>query len=107
MATDIFARFLHECLVIEEDTDDGMDLDTLYGLYISWCGLAGVEREPEQDFLSSIRQHHLRWGRREGSWVLAGLKMVGPAARDYVVCSAAPLYAAGTADLADLSNEAA
>ena len=107
MATDTFARFLHECLVIEEDTDDGLDLDTLYGLYISWCGMASVEREPEQAFLSSLRRHHLRWGRYEGRWILVGLRMIGPAARDYVMCSAAPLPANGKADLSELTGAAA
>lgn len=90
MATDNFARFIQESLVIEEDTDEGMDLDTLYGLYISWCRVSGVAREPENRFLASLRRHRLRWRRQENGWVLVGLRMVGPAARDYVLCSATP-----------------
>jgi hypothetical protein len=44
VAIDNLARFISECLVIEEDTDEGMDLDTLYGLYISWCCLENVRK---------------------------------------------------------------
>ncbi|MFF1830818.1 hypothetical protein [Paenarthrobacter sp. NPDC058040] len=104
MATDTFARFIQETLVIEEDTDEGMDLDTLYGLYISWCRISDVPREPEGRFLSTLRRHRLRWGHDEGGWVLVGLRMVGPAARDYVVSSAVPCRT-GNADDWELSVE--
>ncbi|MFJ4030319.1 hypothetical protein ACIPWF_23340 [Paenarthrobacter sp. NPDC089989] len=87
MATDNFARFIQESLIIEEDTDEGMDIDTLYGLYISWCRIADVAREPETRFLFTLRRHGLRWGRHDGGWVLVGLRMMGPAARDYVMSS--------------------
>lgn len=104
MATDTFARFIQESLVIEEDTDEGMDLDTLYGLYISWCRISGVLTESESRFLSTLRRHRLRWGHHESGWVLVGLRMVGPAARDYVICSAAP-YRTGSDDTWELPVE--
>ncbi|MFK0006319.1 hypothetical protein ACIQTZ_04640 [Paenarthrobacter sp. NPDC090520] len=104
MATDNFARFIQESLVIEEDTDDGMDIDTLYGLYISWCRITDIAREPETRFLSTVRRHRLRWGRQDGGWVLVGLRMIGPAARDYVT-SGAVLSHAGNDEVWELPLE--
>jgi hypothetical protein len=107
MATDNFARFLQECLVVEEDTEEGLDLDTLYGLYISWCRLENLERIPERAFGSMLRRHHLHWGRYEGNWVLVGLRMVGPAARDYVLSGSAPMRSIGAPEFLEVPNAVA
>jgi hypothetical protein len=107
MATDNFARFLQECLVVEEDTEEGLDLDSLYGLYISWCQLESVGRASERAFGAMLRRHHLHWGRYDGNWVLVGLRMVGPAARDYVLAGSASMRPIGAPEFLEVPDAVA
>ena len=107
VATDDFELFIQDCLVIEEDAEEGLSLDALYGLYLSWSRLTGHDRLPEGSFVSSLHRHRLHWGRRQGRWVVVGLRMVGPAARDYVLCSAGPWNGIDDKEAAETPSEAA
>ncbi|WP_347108879.1 hypothetical protein AAHB33_18870 [Paenarthrobacter sp. S56] len=84
MTRDDFFRFMQESLVFEDDTDEGLDSESLYGLYVSWCHVARIRPEPEGSFSSACkRQGALRRRRHHGAYT--GLRMVGPAARDYAM----------------------
>lgn len=77
-------RFLEDSVVVEEDTDDGLGLETLYGLYISWCHLQGETPAPEGPFRDALHRQGLQLCEDDpGSY--AGVKMIGPAARDFAL----------------------
>ena len=80
MATSHFTTFLEEATVPEFDTDSPLSADCLYGLYVSWCVLHGTEPEPDFTFRAAMHcrcvdVHDCR------------LRMVGPAAADYILSS--------------------
>ncbi|MCU1515836.1 MAG: hypothetical protein JWQ75_557 [Pseudarthrobacter sp.] len=80
MATSHFQQFLEEATIAEPDTDCPLTADCLYGLYISWCILHGLEAKPDVTFRAGMHRcgvdvHNSR------------LRMVGPAAADYILSS--------------------
>jgi hypothetical protein len=80
MAASHFSTFLAEATVPEFDTDCPMSADCLYGLYVSWCFLNGLEAKPDVTFRAAMHRagvdiHDSR------------LRMVGPAAADYILSS--------------------
>ncbi len=79
--------FLRECVIYEEDSEQGLDLEALYGLYISWCVLGNKVPIPESAFRTSVRLNGVKHNKREGIRYYPGLRMIGDAARDYVLNS--------------------
>ncbi|GAA2870813.1 hypothetical protein [Paenarthrobacter ilicis] len=78
--------FLSESVVFEDDTDKGLDFDTLYGLYISWCVLGRKVPIPDSAFKTALTLEGLKPEKDPtGQRVYVGMTMVGAAARDYVV----------------------
>ncbi|MFM9432004.1 hypothetical protein [Arthrobacter sp. MP_2.3] len=80
--------FLNECLAADPD-GDGLSVEELYGLYLSWCGLEGVAPVGGRAFragLCAANVHIENRGRR-----CPGLRMTGPAACDYLVHRELPL----------------
>jgi hypothetical protein len=80
MATSHFDQFLDQATIAEFDTDCPLSADCLYGLYISWCILHGLEAKPDVIFRAAMHRcgvdvHDSR------------LRMVGPAATDYILSS--------------------
>jgi hypothetical protein len=80
MAASHFTKFLDEATVLEFDTDCPMSADCLYGLYVSWCLLCGTKAELDVTFRAAMHRagidvHDCR------------LRMVGPAAADYILSS--------------------
>jgi hypothetical protein len=80
MAASHFTKFLDEATIPEFDTDCPMSADCLYGLYVSWCLLYGMEAEPDVTFRAAMHRagvdvHDCR------------LRMAGPAAADYILSS--------------------
>ncbi|MDQ0867956.1 hypothetical protein QFZ70_000429 [Arthrobacter sp. V1I9] len=80
MAASHFTKFLDEATVPEFGTDCPMSADCLYGLYVSWCLLYGMEAELDVTFRAAMHR--------------AGIdvhdcrpRMVGPAAADYILSS--------------------
>jgi hypothetical protein len=70
---------------------DGLSMDELYGLYLSWCGLKGFKRVRDRAFRAAVRAANIRpahCGSRR-----PGLMMSGPAARDYLLHRELPLLA--------------
>ncbi len=84
MTRDDLTHFIQESLVFEDDTDDALDAESLYGLYVSWCHINRTRPEPEESF-SSARKRQGRLRRRRHHGAYTGLRMLGPAARDYVM----------------------
>ncbi|HKU35515.1 MAG TPA: hypothetical protein VJP90_08195 [Paenarthrobacter sp.] len=84
--------FLRECVVYEEDSEEGLDLEALYGLYISWCVLGSKVPIPDSAFITSVRINGVKHHKREGTRFYPGLRMVGDAARDYVLNSVPAAY---------------
>ena len=79
--------FLTEC--VAADPDGGLSVEELYGLYLSWCGLAGFAPVGGSAFGAGLRAANVRIenrGRR-----CPGLRMTGPAACDYLVHRELPL----------------
>lgn len=80
MASSHFNQFLAEATVPESDTDCPLSADCLYGLYTSWCILHSLEAKPDTAFRAAMQEcgidvHHSK------------LRMVGPAAADYILSS--------------------
>ncbi|MFK0009731.1 hypothetical protein ACIQTZ_22030 [Paenarthrobacter sp. NPDC090520] len=81
------SSFLADSVYFEEDTEEGLDSDALYGLYISWCRLGNKIPAPDSVFAADVQAAGLTFLDRDGIRVYPGLRMVGPAARDYVMNS--------------------
>ena len=80
MATSHFNQFLDEATIAELDTDCPLSADCLYGLYVSWCLLQGLEAKPDATFRAAMH--------RCGVDIYdSRLRMVGPAAMDYILAS--------------------
>ncbi|MFF2842242.1 hypothetical protein [Paenarthrobacter sp. NPDC057981] len=79
------SSFLRDSVVFEDDTEKGLDFDTLYGLYISWCVLGRKVPVPDSAFKTALTLHGLKPSKENGQRIYPGMAMVGPAARDYVV----------------------
>jgi len=80
MATSHFTKFLDEATVPDFDTDCPLSPDCLYGLYVSWCFLHGMIPQPDVTFRAAMH--------RAGVDVHdSRLRMVGPAAADYILSS--------------------
>jgi hypothetical protein len=78
MAHSQFDQFLTEATCPDHESGRTLDDDTLYGLYTSWCHLSQQEPQAEHVFWDAI-SHRVRPG--------ACLRMTGPAAADYIMCS--------------------
>lgn len=78
-----FDQFLHEATICEPDSGLMMKPDVLYGLYTSWCYLNLRAPQPEQAFWAAMR--------RRICLEANGLRMKGPAAADYILCSSPAL----------------
>lgn len=80
--------FLNECLAPDPD-GNGLAMEELYGLYLSWCGLEGFVPVDGKAFRAGLRAAKVRiehLGSR-----CPGLRMTGPAACDYLVHRELPL----------------
>ncbi|MFE4197067.1 hypothetical protein ACFRJ9_14470 [Paenarthrobacter sp. NPDC056912] len=82
-------NFLRETVAFEDDTDEGLDLDTLYGLYLSWCALGRKIPIPDSAFETGLQVAGCKRVRHNGVHIYRGLVMVGPAARDFAVTNTA------------------
>ncbi|MFE4196792.1 hypothetical protein ACFRJ9_13060 [Paenarthrobacter sp. NPDC056912] len=80
-------EFIRDCVVFEDDTEKGLDFDTVYGLYISWCVLGHKVPIPDAALKTALEREGLKPSKVQGRRIYAGMSMVGPAARDYVVNS--------------------
>ena len=80
--------FLNECVTADPD-GDGLSVEELYGLYLSWCGLEGVAPVGGRAFRAGLREANVpieHRGRR-----CPDLRMTGPAACDYLIHRELPL----------------
>ena len=80
MAPSHFTTFLAEATVPEFDTDCPLTADCLYGLYVSWCVLQGIDARPDVTFRAAMHC-------RDVDVNDSRLRMVGPAAADYILSS--------------------
>ncbi len=78
MAHSQFDQFLREATYPDQESDWTLDADTFYGLYTSWCYVSHRSPQPEHVFWTAMSQR-----------VNPGqcLRMKGPAAADYILCS--------------------
>jgi hypothetical protein len=79
MAETQFDQFLVEATTCEQGSGFSLDPDALYGLYTSWCHIAGTLPRTERIFWEAMRK---RISREPN-----GLRMKGPAAADYILAS--------------------
>ena len=56
--------FIRDCVVFEDDTEDGLDFDTFYGLYISWCVLGRKIPIPDSAFKTALELEGLNPSRK-------------------------------------------
>jgi len=82
-------QFFAECTCCEEDSD-GLGLDEVYGLYVSWCTLTGRVPASDRSFRAAVHHARVRTARHGRKQVCTGLAMAGPAATDYIVHSEVP-----------------
>jgi hypothetical protein len=80
LATSHFEQFLDEATVFDPSTDSTLGPDCLYGLYVSWAELHGLQPKSDQAFRAGMHRcgvdlHDIR------------LHMTGPAAADYILRS--------------------
>ncbi|HSN35497.1 MAG TPA: hypothetical protein VLT34_04045 [Arthrobacter sp.] len=88
MAKTPLEDFLNECVARDPD-GDGLSVEELYGLYLSWCGLVGSTPVRSKGFRAGLRTANIRPAGRGSP--CPGLKMTGPAACDYLVHRELPL----------------
>lgn len=81
-------EFVNDCIVRNQDAD-GLTLEELYGLYLSWCALRGSTPAPARTFRAGLRGANIQPEHRGG--LCRGLAMTGPAACDYIVHRELPL----------------
>lgn len=81
-------EFLKECVGPDPD-GDGLSVDELYGLYLSWCGLERSAPVGGRAFRAGLRAANVRIEHRGSR--CPGLRMTGPAAYDYLVHRDLPL----------------
>ncbi len=93
------SQFLRDSVVFEDDTEKGLDFDTLYGLYISWCVLGRKVPIPDSALKTALALEGLKQVKENGQRVYPGMSMVGAAARDYVVNSV-PMWTETATDIA-------
>ncbi|MET3903202.1 hypothetical protein [Paenarthrobacter sp. 4246] len=102
------SSFVRDCVVFEDDTENGLDFDTFYGLYISWCVLGRKIPIPDSAFKTALELEGFRPIKVNGRRIYPGMSMVGAAARDYVVNSV-PLWSESETTvpvLSDIAEEA-
>ena len=80
--------FLNECVAPDPD-GDGLSMEELYGLYLSWCGLEGLTPVRTRAFRAGLRAANI--GAEHHGSRCPGLRMAGPAACDYLVHRELPL----------------
>lgn len=80
--------FLKECVAPDPD-GDGLSMDELYGLYLSWCGLEMFPPVRGRAFRAGLRAANIRPDHRGSR--CPGLMMIAPAACDYLVHRELPL----------------
>ena len=80
--------FLNECVAPDPD-GDGLSMEEMYGLYLSWCGLEGLKPVRGRAFRAGLRAANIRPSHRGSR--CPGLMMAGPAACDYLVHRELPL----------------
>ncbi len=79
-----FDAFLGEAVNTDPGSDNGLDREELFGLYISWCLVTGRLPQPAKALWHALHERGITPGRN-------ALAMAGPAARDYIVSSAPSL----------------
>jgi hypothetical protein len=80
--------FLNEC-VARDPGADGLSLEELYGLYLSWCALEGFAPVRGRTFRTGLRAANIPSAHCGALY--PGLVMAGPAACDYLVHRELPL----------------
>jgi hypothetical protein len=80
MATSQYQHFLDQATISDPTSDCILGPDCLYGLYVSWCLLKGVQ--PHSD--AAFRTAMARCGIDVAN---SGLMMTGPAAAEYILSS--------------------
>ncbi|GAA4036549.1 hypothetical protein GCM10023063_21760 [Arthrobacter methylotrophus] len=88
-------NFLNECVCTDSEAD-GLSLEELYGLYLSWCQLRDSEPVDARTLRASLRAAGVAPSHRGKA--CPGLVMVGPAACDYIVHRELPLATLDTQD---------
>ncbi|WP_120520933.1 hypothetical protein [Arthrobacter celericrescens] len=80
MAVSHFDRFLAEATVPDPDPTRCVDIDQLFGLYISWCNVQQQIPDSEHVFRAAMKRHGINTS-------APGLRKTGPAAMDYILAS--------------------
>jgi hypothetical protein len=80
VAASHFEQFLDEATVPESDTDCPLGPDCLCGLRVSWCLLHGMEPRPDIVFRAAMHRCGIDIDD-------SCLRMIGPAAADYILAS--------------------
>ncbi len=93
MAKTALEDFLSECLAPDPE-GDGLSMDELYGLYLSWCGLKGFAPVRGRTFRAGLWAVNIRPDHRGSR--CPELMMVGPAACDYLIHRELPLLVLDT-----------
>lgn len=80
MAPSQFQQFLDEATVFDPSSDGALRPDCLYGLYVSWAELHGLQPRSDQAFRTAMT-------RRGTDLADSRLRMTGPAAAEYILRS--------------------
>jgi hypothetical protein len=78
MAVSRFEQFLAEATVPDTDPARSLGFEELFGLYISWCTLHRLVPATEAGFRVAMKRHGI-------DAMATGLRMTGPAAKDYIL----------------------
>ena len=86
MTASDYNRFVKTCIAADEDPQEGLAEDEMYGVYISWCLLQNERPRPARAFWAAMSGLGLSERRRVAHrFVRPGLRATGPAAVDYIL----------------------
>ncbi|MFC0458669.1 hypothetical protein ACFFGR_19325 [Arthrobacter liuii] len=88
METPDYARFVQESIAADTVDDHILTEDQFYGVYLSWCALQAQAPGACASFWAAMSQQgiHER-GANDHGRLRPGLRMIGPAAVDYILAS--------------------
>lgn len=80
MAISLYQQFLDEATIFDPTSDCPLGPDCLYGLYVSWCLLKGLEPHSDAAFRAGMHRCGI-------DVTHSRLMMHGPAAAEYILAS--------------------
>ncbi|MCZ2404356.1 hypothetical protein IV498_14510 [Paenarthrobacter sp. Z7-10] len=91
MANEHLEKFFADCVRDDEDPAVGTSPDDLYGLYLTWCSILGLEPWSSHTFKTALSESHVASVRAGRHSLYPGLMMTGPIAITFITDTPRPI----------------